>query len=363
MSKDSMYSIKIEITKYEYEKQLKLFPTITKDMYKKIIKNTIPTYTLSFYDDYLLYSNEEKETKYTYKDIKNIIETDTNFYFEIDNIILNLPKRDIDFKFISFIRRTFDDIDNRIGEDVGIKEVGKFHDSKVMKKVLLFLFIITIASFILSLITWFIVIKNLNIENLSTARYRWVSLFYLPIPIITTIIGFIYHNRGHDCLKNIIAGFIVFFCILGFGVTSFRPSNILAEFERDMSFLNNYKDVLGVELPKKGRVMFLDDTSCGDTEGQYFTCDNVLVQIEDYEDFEESLFSNKNWIKGEEVSEEFRVFAIGGEFDKNYHSIYNETLDQYNVFPKEKGKYKFYVMSYIYESSVLNINIFEYEVK
>lgn len=359
MSK-SLYSCKIEITNNDINKLLKIFGS--NSQYKKFIKTSSNNYELSFYDEYFLYVTDQ-EIKYSYKDFDKVIETDTDFYLTNDNIVIYLPKRDMDYKFISFIRRSFDEIDNKIGEDVGIKEIGKFHDSKVMKKVLMFLFIITILSAFLGFITWHIVVKSLEVPDIMAIKYRWVVLFYLPIPIISTILGFIYNNRGHDCLRNIIAGFIVFFCILGFGVTSFRMENLLLEFERDISFLNNYKDVLGVELPKKGRVMFLDDTSCGDAEGQYFTCDNVLVQIEDYEDFEESLFSNKNWIKGEEVSEEFSVFAIGGEFDKNYHSIYNETLDQYNVFPKEKGKYKFYVMSYIYESSVLNINIFEYEVK
>lgn len=355
-----LYSCKIELSKNDINKLLKIFGS--NSQYKKYIKNSNTNYELSFYDEYFLCVTDQ-EVKYSYKDFDKVIETDTDFYLTNDNEVIYLPKRDMDYKFIGFIRKSFDEIDNRIGEEIGIKEISKFHDSKVMKKVLMILFILSILSAFLGLITWQIVVKSLEVPDIMAIKYRWVVLFYLPIPIISTILGFIYNSRGHDCLRNIIAGFIVFFCILGFGVTSFRLENLLLEYERDISFLNNYKDVLGVELPKKGKVMFIDNTTCGDTEGQYYSCDSIIAQIEDYEKFEKSLFSNKNWIKGEEVPEEFRVFAIGGEFDKNYHSIYNETLDQYNMFPKEKGKYKLYIMSYNYESSVLNISVNDYEVK
>ena len=355
-----LYSCKIEISKNDINKLLSIFGN--NNQYKKYIKDISSNYELLFFEEYFMYVNDE-EIKYSYDEFTEVIETDTDFYLTNDNIVIYLPKRDMDYKFIGFIRKSFPNIDNRIGEDIGIKEIGKFHDSKVMTKVLLVLFIINILSVFLAFGTWVFVVKYLNIDGLLINAYRWVVLFYLPIPIVTTILGWIYYKRGHSSLKNVIGGIIVFFTILGFGVSAFRTENMLLEYERDISILNNYKDVLGVEIPTKGKVMFIDNTTCGDTEGQYYSCDSIIAKIENYEEFEKSLFSNNNWIKGEEVPKEFRVFAIGGEFDNNYHSIYNETLDQYNVFPTEKGKYKFYLMNYVYEYSYLNISIFEYEVK
>lgn len=357
---NKLYSCNLEISSKDLNKLLSLFGS--NSVYKKYIKNSDSKYVLEFYDDYFVYTSDI-EVKYKYSDITNVIETDTDFYLTNDDIVIYLPKRDMDYKFIGYIRKVFDNIDNKIGEDVGIKEIGKFHDSKVMKRVLFICFIITIVSFFLAIGTWLVVINYLDIDEFMRNGYRWVMLFWLPVPIVTTILSWIYYKKGHNCFKNVVVGVIVFFAILGFGVSAFKTENMLLEYERDISILNNYKDVLGVEIPKKGKVMFIDNTTCGDTEGQYYSCDSIIAKIENYVEFEKSLFSNNNWIKGEEVPEEFKVFAIGGEFDNNYHSIYNETLDQYNVFPTEKGKYKFYLMNYVYEYSYLNISIFEYEVK
>ena len=364
MSKDGkkeLYSCKVELLKDEYNKMLKVFSS--NSTYKKIVKNIKSKYELLFFEDKLVYKTDEEDTTFLYSKIEKVIETDDNFYFLSDIEIINIPKRDIDYKFISFIRRTFDDIDNQIGDNVGIGNISKFHDSKVMKKVLLFWFIFTIVSVLIGLLTWFIVVKAMNVPDIMAVKYRWVVLFYLPIPIITTILGFIYHNRGHDCLKNIIAGAISFFFILGFGVTSFRLENLTLDYQREMNYLYNYQDMMKLPvLPKKGKLYYFEDSPCHLDDEYNNECVQLLAYIEDYEEFEKYLFKSEYWILDENKPKDFDLFYNDLDY-KSYYLMFNRTLGEYNIVPKGKGTYDIYVMEYIPEMACLNIIQLEYVVK
>ena len=356
-----LYSCKVQLSKNDIDKMLKLFGKYSG--YKKYIKNLKDNYEVLFYENHLMYVDGE-EIKYLYSNFINVIETDTEFYFLTDTEIIYIPKRDMDYKFNSFIRRTFDDIDNRRGEEVGIKEIGKFHDSKVMKNVLFILFIVTILSFFLALGTWYLVIEYYNLEEFMRNSYRWIMLFYLPIPIITTIVGWIYYNKGHSCMKNIVSGVIVFFAILGFGVSAFRNDNIYFEYQKDMSYLNNYKDIMKLPVvPKEGRLYYLENyEECYSIKGNSYACDYLVAEIEDYDKFEKYLFDNEYWKNNEDVIEELKDFFMDYP-TKFYYSIYNKTLDEYNVIPSEVGEYETYIMEYLPSFAYLRIIKINYEVK
>lgn len=354
-----LYNCKVTLSKNDIDKMLKSFGK--NSVYKKYIKSLKDNYEVLFYEDYLVYVTDE-ETKYLYSDFNNVIETDTEFYFMTDSDVVYIPKRDMDYKFNSFVRRTFDNIDNKIGEDIGIGKIGKFHDSKVMKKVLLVLFILSIVAVFLGLITWLVVIEYLNVPSLLEIKYRWVVLFYLPIPIISTVLGFIYNNRGHDCLKNIIAGFISFFCILGFGVTSFRLENMMLEFQKEMSYLDNYKEMMKIHaLPKDGQLYYFEDSQCyvGYDEKD---CTLIYSYFEDYEKFEEYLFKSEYWILDENKLDNFDLFFIDTDY-KSYYLLYNKTLNEYNTIPLDNGSYEMYIFEYVPEMALLRISELVYEVK
>jgi hypothetical protein len=360
MSKE-LYSCKIEITKNDINKLLSIFSN--NSIYKKYIKNIECNYELLFYEDYFMYVGDN-ETKYSYNDFNKVIETDNDFYLTNDNIVIYLPKRDMDYKFIGFIRKVFDNIDNQIGEDIGIKNVSKFHDSKVMKKVLFICLIVTIVSFFLALGTWYLVINIYNVDEFMKNSYRWVMLFYLPIPIVTTILGWIYYKRGHKCFKNVVVGVLVFFSILGFGVSAFREENLYNEFRKDISLLNDYKDIMKLDVvPKKGELYFIQDIEdCYTVGDESISCDYVIAEIEDYEEFENKLFVSEYWNTNDKLINGADTFIYDYDM-KSYYSIYNKTLDEYNVIPSDEGIYELYIMEYMPSMAYLKIIEIDYVVK
>ena len=201
----------------------------------------------------------------------------------------------------------------------------------------------------------------INIPSLLEIKYRWVVLFYLPIPIISTILGFIYNNRGHDCLKNIIAGFISFFCILGFGVTSFRLENMLLEFQKEMSYLENYKEMMKIPVvPRVGQLYYFEDSQCyvGNTDKD---CILIYSYFEDYEEFEKHLYKSDYWILDDNKLEGFDLFFIDTEY-KSYYLLYNKTLNEYNTIPEDKGSYEMYILEYVPQMALLRISELVYEV-
>ena len=97
--------------------------SVAKVFYKIYLNKRIESsFVLEFYKDYFKrIGNGVLEEKYNEVDI--CIETDTNFYL-VDNkkdIIFILEKNECDFDLVSFIRKQFNNVDNRLGGKINFK--------------------------------------------------------------------------------------------------------------------------------------------------------------------------------------------------------------------------------------------------
>lgn len=198
---------------------------------------------IDFYDDYLIWKNENIERKIKYSDINKLVESETNFYIQSTqlNIIINIRKSDCDEKLVDFIRT----INNsyRICET---KKVEKVKNQALIKNILLILFILTIFSIYGASFTLSVVLEGK--PTILSNDYMWVFWFWLPIPILSIVLGFKYRTQGFKSTKNIVAGFIVGISLLVFGSFSF----IFPSIEIEYSNINNYSKILNVDFPSKG---------------------------------------------------------------------------------------------------------------
>lgn len=238
--------------------------------------------------------------------------------------------------------------------------VKQYHHSNFIKIGMIILFIITITSLIGPLISLFFMGQLVNQHD--QVRNMWVCWCWLPIPIMSIILGFKYTFAGYKCIKNIVAGFIIGFQMLVYGsFCIIFPSDL-----QDYSKIDTYRTIINANLPNNGELeihnwggVFDDDKSDYTIINVYYDKEDVSNK-EDVSDLASSIENNDTWILSQEIKTELKIFISPIFYpDKDaYYSIYNKTTNQYNTLPEKSGNYEIYVMKYDKSDKKLEIHKF-----
>ena len=319
-------------------------------------------YETEFYEDYFIRKSENTSLTIKYSDITRCVENETHFYFYYAqrNSIIIIQKNNCDLGLINFIREKFSNLENHLGDNSKFKGVKKYHSPKFIRIMMLVLFILSIMSLWLSMFTWMIVNDVINIPTMRFIKTAWVIWLWLPIPIISIILGFKYKKAGFKCTKNIVAGFIISYLLLMFGSFCFFPT-----LEEDYSKIYDYQDIIDLELPSKGLLEVQDMPTYSDANITDYTIINTYYDEKDVNNLEEELKGNNNWILSTQIKSNLTIF-IPTSFvlnDNIYYSIYNKTLDEYNSIPEEIREYEIYMMRYDKATKVLEIHNYNYLYK
>lgn len=234
-------------------------------------------------------------------------------------------------------------------------------DFSKIKLLLVVLFILTITSLWFGLGTSMFLGEIANIHSSLFTKHMWGMWFWLPIPILSIILGIKYKKRGVKCTKNIVAGFIIGILLLIYGSFSF-----IFNFEVDYSEIYNYEQIVGLEIPSKG--VFMKQKWDESYLFEHVTNYAKFTDVKETEKFGEEIKDSKNWILKEEISSNLGIFIPKSMFlDPNdicYYLVYIEGINDYNTIPDKTGKYHVYAMMYNVRISTLAIEeyIFEYKI-
>lgn len=112
-------------------------------------------------------------------------------------------------------------------------EKEKTRNIKLISIFMIILFIITICSLWGAL--WSVsLVDEINPQHgLNFTKNMWAFWCWLPIPILSIILGFKYKKVGLKCTKNIVGGFIIGFLLLVYGSFSLFPT-----FSQDYNKIN-----------------------------------------------------------------------------------------------------------------------------
>ena len=258
---------------------------------------------IEFYEDYFIRKGKNVSITANYSEITRCIENDTNFYLEYpnQNMVINLQKNRCDLELINFIRATF------------------------------------------------------KIEN-----HIWVFWCWLPIPVLSIILGFKYKNAGFKCTKNIVGGFIIGFLMLIYGSFCLMPT-----FEQDYNKIDAYKNYIDAPLPNNGELEIQNWGTYFDEDKTNYTIINVYYDKEDVNYLVNSIENSNNWILSKEIKSELKILIpsqLKSDFD-SYYSIYNKTTNEYNTLPTIAGNYEIYAMKYDKSDKHLEIHKFDYNYK
>jgi len=169
-------------------------------------------FSTQFYEEFFVRKGKSISRKINYEEINMFVETKTNIYMSVENknLIIILQKDKCSEELIEFLNQKI------------TKNKKKINQKNNIKVFMIILFILTILSLWGALFTWSLVgIKSENSFGFDLFKYMWVFWLWLPIPILSIILGFIFKSKGVKCTKNIVAGFIIGFLLLIYGSFSF----------------------------------------------------------------------------------------------------------------------------------------------
>ena len=218
------------------------------------------------------------------------------------------------------------------------------------------LFILTIASIWGGLYSVTIVDRIIPQYGFDFAKNTWVFWSWLPVPNLSIVLGFKYKKLGFKCKKNIVAGFIIGFLLLGYGSFWMIPT-----YSTDYNKIDPYKEIIDAKLPKDGILEIIDIGTYFDEDKTEYVLINVFYAEENVRELNQSIETGGNWIASKKIKSQLKLF-IPSTFHSDedaYYSIYNKTLDQYNVVPEISGDFEIYAMKYDKSDKQLEIHKFK----
>lgn len=236
----------------------------------------------------------------------------------------------------------------------------KYHNYNFIRIGMIILFVITILSLWGSLISAAILDYLKPQHGFNFIKNMWILWCWLPIPILSIILGFKFNSKGFKCTKNIVAGFIIGFLLLIYGSFCLVPT-----FSEDYSKIDKYRDIIDAEIPNNGEIEIQDWGTYFDEDKTEYTVINTYYDKENVNKLVNSIENNDNWILSTEIESTLKIFIPSQlHSDKDaYFSIYNKTTNQYNTLPGIAGDYEIYAMKYDKSDKHLEIHKFKYSYK
>lgn len=170
-------------------------------------------------------------------------------------------------------------------------------------------------------------------------RYSWLMLLFIPIGILSIIIGLKLKNNNQKYKKNLIITFICLPLLIIFGSYRFIFSNTISYNTNKVSII---EDKIGIKLPNKIKV-------ATEKLDLYNVSYVKIIDNECKESFEQSIKSNSLWknklnyeIRGM-LPLYFQAQYESENFD--YFVFYNITSNEYNTLPSS-GEYECIFIAY-----------------
>lgn len=325
--------------------------------YKK--RMTELEYCIDFYEDYLIIQRKDRARKFLYSRIEKCVETDTHFYLndKSENYIIIIPKSECDLKLIHFIREKFKNRENHLGEKQKVRNIRKSHHPKFIKRGMIILFILTIAS-LWGSIVFLSLMDEINPQHgVNFIKNMWVFWCFLPIPILSIVLGYRYKRAGFKCTKNIVGGYIIGFFLLIYGCLWMFPTP-----SRDYEEIDKYRSIIDAKLPTNGELEIQEWNTYFDEDKTNYVTINAYYEKENVSSLVNSIKNNNHWILSKKIKSKLKIFIPSTLYRPRnyYYSIYNKTTNQYNEVPEEEGNYEIYVMRYDVDNKQLTIHQFNY---
>lgn len=240
------------------------------------------------------------------------------------------------------------------------KNIKKIADSTDIFKHMLLL-----TLFLLSILGIFVLTK------ISPIQLKWVALLFLPISILSVVLGLRYYNRleknysltKRNIIKNnIVCGsmMIIFyiFCICYSVIYSTKDNEISSDYNY---YLTNLEEKINFEFPNNSSIKH--SNSIEELSNNQILISTSTIKFnnnEEIKDLEKKIKNSSLWIKEDTIilQKLAPIDYINMYNLNNYYLIYIEEFDTFNTAPSQSGVYK--TFCFIYNIKQNKLKIYEY---
>ena len=329
-------------------------------IYKNDLNYQIESKTI-FYEKYLERISSDTKQIVNYDEIKVIKENDTDIFIGTKKGILTFQKDKCNEEIINFIKNISPNKKvYKKAKNIKIKtKESTDKQSKLIKTILNILFILSIISVWLGMYCWATLTENINPH--FGLEYSYYMAIALPIPLLSLILGLIYEKKGYKTDKNIVIGIVMSIPF----IISLIPPIYMRQFYIPMNNINEYKNIIKVDLPTTGKYKKIKWDSPKGAISNYIEFNNKKEIDKFYKDIK----NDSTWIKENDINIELNDLAnpITSKLSCNskecIYLIYNKDEKTYNKLPSKTGKYKMTLIMYDPDINTLQIEEIIYEYK
>jgi hypothetical protein len=198
-----------------------------------------------------------------------------------------------------------------------------------IKKILLVLFILSLASIFIALWIVAISIAKSPIPDFpfTMVEHMWKFFLVIPIQLTSVVCGYIYIRQGYKCKKNIIAGVIMIILLCVYGSFS---SISQSKCSHDWNYLKGIEAIVDFDFPDDG-----DISVSFEHMGKGSSMAMVKIDQESSDAFVSTLKNNPNW--KQDISfvpaNAIDILTLTTTANYDYFSAFNITTNSYNNFP------------------------------
>lgn len=223
-----------------------------------------------------------------------------------------------------------------------IKKATILHNPKYVRIGMTILFIVTILSFFIASEIDDYIFKINELPGPLSVTTSWVMFLFLPIPILSIILGIKYKNVGYKgCTKNIVAGCVVAFILIMCGVFVFDDTH-----EVEYANIYNFRNIISLDIPENGWAFSYKNWESYNENIDNYDFYEFYFHKEDASFFENQIKNNNNWVNKENMNTSIKEFIPALITSNYYAALYNVNLSEYNIIPNTDGKHEIYFMIY-----------------
>ena len=195
-------------------------------------------------------------------------------------------------------------------------------------------------------------VNNLFIENM------WLFFLLTPIPLASTVLGFVLKSKGYKYKKNVIAGIIMSVSLCIYGSFSFVFANV---YDHSDESIVRAEQTIGIDIPEHKQINTQDWTTGTQmpSRGYIYSISTISFDDSAVVEFEKQLDTDDRWLS----SVPNGLIGISSPFGSgafDYELIYNTNTSELNTLPSKNGKFSF--MSLLYSLEDNQMMIVEYEI-
>lgn len=304
-------------------------------------------YQYETYQHYMLVSFFNNEDK---------IRTEKLYYGEFIKcwetpVCLILQTKD---KRLFFIKKSFLDPNSYIFYLGSRLKTGKtdFSNSKItlLKTAGRILFVGCFLGFFLAMAFIFDEIAKNQEQAMESIKHMSIFHWFLPIPILSIIVGILLNKHKIRNIKNIVCGILIGIMMLVYGSFPTLIGNVNVNIE-------HIETQIGFEFPQYEGLRYDVSTNLS---GKHQTLTQLSFSDSTSKEFENFMSSDKRWLSESDTDFSEVMPENLANIPTDYFLFYNASSDEFSQLPRSDGEYdlifiiysSYYKVAYIYEYTV-----------